>query len=277
MNEIIAYLNSAFAFLLDLLIWPLRGLPAVWGLVFLSALSGIALLYFFGLISNQTAIRNTKRKIHAALLESILFRHDIKLCLGAQGRMLKSACVYFVLALVPLMILSIPAIYFLGHLNARYNSRPLQPGETTLVGIQVKPQADLFSFAINTTEGLEKDAMVRVPAEHQVVFRVKVGHDGKQAITIEDKKSGLALSKPLYVGSASSGLESYSYSTWWWSLMYPGGEIVGKAKDALESFWVEYPERDYSVFGIQMHWLVIFLIFSLISGLIASRVFKIEI
>jgi len=40
---------------------------------------------------------------------------------------------------------------------------------------------------------------------------------------------------------------------------------------------IGYPPVRYQLLGIRMHWLVVFAVLSILSGLIASKIFRVEI
>jgi hypothetical protein len=59
-------------------------------------------------------------------------------------------------------------------------------------------------------------------------------------------------------------------------MLYPGAAL-DTVKDVVTSRVVSYPERAIAIGGLESSWIVIFLIVSLLAGVICSRVFKIEI
>ena len=112
MNKAVGFFNAVATWFFDLLLWPFGNMAPVWGLLFVSALSGILLLLVYGRISNQAAIRRTKKKIGGLMLEAVLYRRDLAVSLRAQARMFGQAFVYLGYALPPLVILMAPCLIY---------------------------------------------------------------------------------------------------------------------------------------------------------------------
>ena len=79
-----------------------------------------------------------------------------------------------------------------------------------------------------------------------------------------------------YVDGKTDSIVSHFYKDWWWRVLYPDTKMKGFA-DYLNSLTIAYPEEDLNLGGLKMHWIAIFAIVSILSGIVASRMFKIEI
>ncbi len=125
--------------LLALFAW----LPPLWALVALSAVLGVALLGAFRLLTPQQRLRRVKDQMSACVYELRLFSADPVLVLRAQGRALLLTGLYLLLAL-PSFAGLVPVVGAVAARAAlRYEYRPLQVGEETLLsftmaGVQAK-------------------------------------------------------------------------------------------------------------------------------------------
>ncbi len=64
--------------------------------------------------------------------------------------------------------------------------------------------------------------------------------------------------------------------SWWMALLYPGQRII-PAPSPIREISLSYPETRYEFLGLRWHWLVIFLVFSILSGLAASKAFGVAV
>lgn len=269
----INFINLIATKLLDLLLLPFKTLGDSWGLIFISALAGVLLIFVYGKVSNQKAIKKVKRKISASILEVILYRHDISLCLKAQGGMLLAGAKYFLLAVPPLLILMIPCIVILSQLNLRYESRPLKVGETLLLTTKLNDSAKLMNASLNLSGGLEASEPVRIPEANEIVWKIRAKDTGEQKLTIQ----GLAskYEKPLFVETAAVPLYAQLNKSWLWTILYPQDNAA--FANEFSEIKLSYPKGEHFLFSLKLHWVIIFFIVSLVSGLVASKLFKIEI
>lgn len=270
--------NDAFTRLFSLILSPFDSLSPEWGLLIVSVISGIILLLIYGRVSNQNAIRNTKRKIYANLLESVLFRHDIRTSLKAQGKMFGHGLLYFAWAVPPIIVLMVPCVLILAQLNLRYNVRGFGVGEDGILSVRIDKRSMLYGVSLETPPEVQATAPIRVEESGEVFWRIKSENAGKKEVKIKIAPLNAEIKKEIEVGvDAGKPIVAESYREWWWELLYPGDSILGKLALPVSSISLTYPERSYKVLGLQMHWLVVFFLVSFISGLIASRIFKVEI
>ena len=84
----------------------------------MSILVGLAMLWAFGRFSNQSAIRETKRRIAARLYEFRLFVDEPKLIWQAQTGLLRDNLRYLGLMLVPAAVLALPMLVLFAYATA---------------------------------------------------------------------------------------------------------------------------------------------------------------
>jgi len=270
-------INAFFTKVFDLLVIPFQTVEPVWPLVIISLISGVILLIIYGWVSNQQAIANTKKKIHSYLLESILFRHDVATSLKAQGRMFLQAGKYFSLAVPPIIILAIPCIFILSQLNLRYQSEALHPGERSLISITLAEPALLFDLVAQAPEGLNFTPPVRILDQAQIVWGIEAEQEGVYPVTIKNGTGEVLFEKDIYVGTTALKLATIHSRQWWIELLYPDDGGLLKNTPAIREIAVQYPGTLHPFLGIRWHWLILFLVLSILSGLVAARYLKVEI
>src|SRR5882672_9751392 len=100
------------------------------------------MLWAFGRLSNQSAIRDTKRRIAARLYEFRLFVDEPKLIWQAQAGLLRDNLRYLGLMLVPAAVLALPTLVLFAQLEAFYGWTPARAGQTVVVTVQAKQPLD---------------------------------------------------------------------------------------------------------------------------------------
>lgn len=261
---------------MEWIIYPLKGLPVIWSLTVVSLVAGVVLLLMYGACSNQTKLRLVKRRIHAAFLEALLFRHDVFVSLRAQWRMFVGGLHYVALAVPPILIICIPCILLLSQLNLYYGYRPINAGEELVLRAKVQDRSLLDQVSIELSPGLKSTAPIRLYDSQEILWRVEPVSSGSQTLNAKLAGGGNSLSAPIAVESGFLRLDAVNTAGAWKQLLYPG-RLLGNTATAISEFAISYPSRYYNFVGYECSWITIFLIVSLLSGLVASRVLRVEI
>jgi hypothetical protein len=271
--------NSLVTKIFSAALMPLAGFQALWGLLAVSIVAGVILVYIYGKISNQAALKRVKKRITAGIYESVLFRHDLPTSLRAQGGMLVGGVRYFALAVPPLIVLLIPSLVILAQLNLRYGARALQPGEHAVVTVSLANEDALFS-----TELSAQDATVQVTPPlrdldaQSVSWRVDASKaQATSPATLALAVNGVQVNEPLFTGQQPAILPTAQHTSPWWQLLYPGASLPQELRSQVRSITVTYPEQELSVAGITVHWLLLFVVVSIVAGLVASKAIGIEV
>ncbi len=272
MSNIVSAFNSVVTGIFDLLLVPFRGLSPFSGLVFISVISGFILVFLYGRLSNQKALRRVKDTIYGALLEAVLFRSHPSTALCAQARMFVSGGKYFLLAVPPIFVLSIPCIIIMAQLNLRYGHLPLASGKTAIVSATAASEIALEKISLETGPGISVETPpVRIAGEKKAYWRVRAVEEGSWPARI-----GGETALPLYAGTRAHVVPELRTSSWWWEILYPGVEAL-PGQGELKEIEVSYPEAGYSLLGFNTSWIVIFIVVSILGGIIWSRLWGIEI
>ena len=272
MNSFVDKINSIVTVITDYLLAPVVGKDPLWGLLAYSVFCGVLLLLCYGKVSSQKRIKAVKKQIGAALLESVLYRKDVKTCLGAQFRMLIYGIKYFLIAVPPILVLMLPCILMLAQMNLRYDTRGLN-GEA-LLRVSLSDVDDLDRVTLKEAEGLSATPRLRIAEGREALWRIsadkplnlEVALDGGESVSLplvlNDKTQDKIVAKKV-----KSPLEA---------LLYPGAKTLAE-DSAIDTITVQYPGVSYHFLGIEWHWLVLFLVVSIVAGLVASKVFGVAV
>lgn len=247
---------------------PLFSLTAV------SVLTGIALLWVFRWTVNQAAVKKAQSRVRAHLYELMLFTDEPALIWRAHVDLVVANARYLGLMLKPALISGIPMIFLLTCMDGFYGKAPLAPGRETVVTMHLKqpldPSAPVPELKASSEVTVETPA-VRQMDERQVSWRIRASRSGSGTLNLALHNN--EVTKAVEVGNGLrlvserkvSGIANY--------LMNPGeGLLSGSSVDWVE---VRYPEATVRGFGLELHWLVWFLLISFASMMLLKKRFKV--
>ena len=133
MISIVNFTNRFLTLAFDLICWPFMTLRPIWAMTVISLVSGIAMVWVFGKISDQAIIKALREQIRGNLIGVRLFQSDLSVSMRLQRRIFSDTMRYMKHALIPMVILSVPVLLIMSQLNLRFAVRPATPGEQILV------------------------------------------------------------------------------------------------------------------------------------------------
>ena len=266
MTSIVSIFNSVITLLFGVVYSVLKGLGPFWSLVGISFLGGILMVWIFGKVSNQDAIKVTRSRMSAELIALRLFKDDLAVFFDIQYRILIWTLKYLRQSLVPMLILMVPVMIILIQLNLHYAMRPLPVGEQTLVNVTVRSASSLqpdTEISLAAGEGIVVETEgVRIPETREISWRVRGGQPGDYDLLV--KIGDETMSKKMSIGDRQEGVSSLrSGADWLTNLLYPGEAPIPK-QSAVESIEIRYPDLEISFFGWGMNWLILFFVLSMV-------------
>ncbi len=259
----------------DLLLLPFAKLPPFWGILFLSLLTSLFVLAVYRAISNPNRVKDTKNRIKANILAIRLYRDFWQTIVSSFFKSLFYTGKYFVLNLLPLLVV-LPLMFLLFvQMDIRYGMRPFRPGES----ITVKAN---FAGAIGAAEAvLAPNAgyqavmnPVYVDALGEVDWKLRALQKGKTDIAIS--VDGVTFRKDLVVGNGLLALSNKKMAASSLAhFIYPVEKLLAP-RAPLTSISIQYPARGISLLGFETHWLVWYLVLTMIIALALKNRFGVE-
>lgn len=245
-------------------------------LVPLSIFVGILMLWVFKLTSNQKAIERAKKKMQAYLLELRLYGDDPALIFKTQGRLLASNMRYLGLMFKPALILTVPMVLLLVHLDAVYGIGPLKPGETVIVTVQTAGRLAATAAAprLDAPDTVAIDTpAVRAFSDGQFSWRLK--GIGESAGLLQFDWDGRKWTKEIVAGNALSYVSHRRTADFWETFLYAGEDRI----DTPDISWINisYPAAEIETGGFHLHWLIWFLLISIVAGYGLKGVFGVSV
>ena len=270
----------------DALLAPFRGMHPAVGLLVISVIAGVVMLLIFGKTSNQKAIRSAKGRLKAHIAEIWLFRNDIGQMLLAIARVLIHTGRYFAHSLRPLLFIFIPVLIIMVMLAVRYEHRPFKVAETAVVSVTVDDPAWTRGDQVQliAPSGVEVlSPALRMPAIGQIEWQIRATDPGRHEVTVRTPRGevtkrvlvaaeGQALDKVRDKIAAARG-RTFSEAF----LLFPAEPPLPSAPGIRAIEVKGWPTRDLSIFGLGIHWLIVFFAVSLIAGFTVKGIFGVEV
>ncbi len=267
-TQAVAWLNALANAVGRVLLAPIAVLPGWLSATIAASVTGVVMLFVFKYTSNQQAIKRVRDSIKANLLALKLFKDSPAVTIQSQGRVFAGAFKLMLLAIVPMLVMAIPACLVLGQLALWYQARPLHVGEVALVEVRLNgDQASALSdVRLEPSDAVETMiGPLRVPAEQAAYWSVKAKTDGRH--TLRFRAGQETFDKELVVGDGFART-SLMRPGWNWSemLLHPA-ESPFSSDSVVQSIAIEYPGRTSWTSGADT-WLAYWFVTSMIAAFV---------
>lgn len=226
------------------------------------------MVWLFGKVSNQDAIKKTRTRMNAELIALRLFNDDLRVFFGIQYQILVWTLKYLKHSMIPMIIIMMPVMAILIQLNLHYGVRPLGIGEQSLVKVKLRDAKTLAletPITLQASDALEIETLgVRIPEMREVSWRIRGASPGRFDLVVN--AGGESMTKSMAVGGREEGVSSLRTGEHWLTnLLYPGESPIPNSS-AIESIEILYPELDISIFGWGIDWMILFFVLSMVFG-----------
>ncbi len=274
-----AVVNSALNRFFDFLFSPFQSLDPWFGMLALSALTAGLMLFVYRHFSNQAAIKTTKNRIKAHLLELRLFKDNPRATWSAQAQILLCNFRYLGYSLRPLAVMFIPLLLVLVQLHFRFGYESLQVGKPVILKVKLADSARTMkieaSLKAPSFMAVETPPL-RLEQEGEINWRLRALSPGQGLIHVlldgnDFEKTVIVAAKSIRRISTLRVRKSFLPE-----LLYPSEKPLPRSS-SVESIEIGYPARKMTFFGLRLHWLIVFFVFSLFFALALKRPFKVEV
>lgn len=235
---------------------------------------GIALLLVLRKVSNQEAIRDTRRQLQACLYELRLFVDEPRLIWRAQIRLLRLNARYLALMLRPVLILALPMIVLFSVLEPFYGRAPLPVGKAAIVSVKVLNFALIGMPVLQAPKGIKVETpAVRMQETGQIAWRIRA----------EEATSGLLrivfpteiATKKIASGSHLALLSTRRVRLSWQLPLHPMEYPLSAGN--VEWIVVNYPSQNMEWLGLQLPWFIWLFLFSTITAIVLLRPLRVSL
>jgi uncharacterized membrane protein (DUF106 family) len=271
--------NSVFGKIFEIVFFPFRNMSPWIGMILISLLTALLMLFVFRFTSNQQGIKNVKNKIKAHLLEFRLFKDSLKISLKAQGSILRYNLKYISYTAKPLLVMIIPLILILIQLNLWFGYNSLTPGQKTILKAELERDQSLLDidFKIEISSGLVVETLpLRIENKGEVNWRLQTEEAGIHELTLT--VNGQRIVKKVAVAqSPLSKISPMKIRRNFMDELFNPGEAPLPGDIPVKSLEIKYPSQSMNLFGWRIHWIIVYFALSIIFGFTFKGVFKVEI
>lgn len=268
METIITKLNQAaayfFAGVYSLVAWmgPLGSLATI------SCLVGVLMLWLYGKVSDQAAIRKLKNRISANLIAVRLFNQNLGVVLRLLFRILRDAIFCMRYSLVPMLYMMIPLLLILVQMNLVYGRRGIHPGEAVVVKATVADSSLLgesSGIRLQSGKGYTVETPgVRIPSQNEIAWRIRGTEAGMFHLSIQH--GNFTVEKSLNVNTPGCSVSPKRTGENAWELLLNPSEPPIDPATGIVSVEINYPPLEISFRGWRINWLICFFVLSTFFG-----------
>ena len=271
--------NAAFGRIFEIIFLPFRQASPWFGMILISLLTGLLMLFIFRHTSNQEGIRKAKNKIKAHLLELRLYKDNMRVSLKAYGHILLANLKYLSYSAKPMLVMIVPVLLILIQLNLWFGYRSLDVGQEAVLKIKLEEGKNPFQIeiAIETPAGISIETpALRIEDLREIDWRLRARDKGVHAVTF--RSENLSFSKQVAVAqNRLSKISAVKVGSGFLDQVFNPGERPLPKNLGIQSVEVVYPAPGMNLFGRRIHWLIVFFALSIIFGFGLKGFFRVEI
>ncbi len=272
-------INTIIGKIFDILFLPFQNMSPWIGMIVVSLLTGLLMLFIYKFTSNQEGIKNIKNKIKAHLLELRLFKDSLSISLKAQGKILRANFKYIGYAMKPLLVMIIPVLFILIQLNFRFAYDSFDPNQKTILRVQLMEGVPLMDTVIDIKTGsgiILETPPLRIIESNEINWRIRAEEIGIHGIIII--VDGQEYTKSISVGQKTLSQISplRTGKNFFREFFYPTESPLPKSSP-IKLIEITYPSKNMNLFGLGINWLIAYFALSIIIGFSLKGFFKVEI
>jgi len=271
--------NSVFGKIFVLLFYPFRSMSPWIGMILISFLTALLVLFVYRFTSNQQGIREVKNKIKAHLLELWLFKDSLSLTLKAQGKILRYNSKYIGYSSKPLLVMIIPLILILIQLSLWFGYQTLDPGQKAILVVKLKEGQNPLNIdiAVEPSSGIDIEIPpIRIEEEGEINWRLHAKEKGIHDLTLII--DGRRITKEVAVNQkALSRISPAKVRRNFIDELFHPKEAPLPGNLSIKKIEVKYPSKSMNLFGWNLPWWLAYFALAIIFGFTFKGIFKVEI
>jgi hypothetical protein len=267
------YLDRIF----DILVSPF-GNAAAGAVLAVAAVVTVVVLAVFKAATPQKRLVAARDRVLGHIFEMGLYQERLGVLAKIQRDLAWSNLRYVVLVLPALALMIVPVALAMYQLEGRVGRRPFQPGETTLVAatLAADQAAQLERLTLATSPGLVLDAPpVRAADQRTAFWRVRVTTPGRHEVAISSPQGALG-SLPVAAEAGLQRVEKERRRESGLAALIGGRQDVLPTESGLTRLAIRVPDRHVRYLGVELSWLLAFILATLVLGLALKGVFRVE-
>jgi len=275
-----------FGKIFNIIFFPFQSMNPWIGMILISFLTALFMLFVFRFTSNQEGIRQVKNKIKAHLLEFWLFKDNLSLSFKAQGNILRNNLKYISYSAKPLLVMIIPIILIVTQLNLWFGYEALTPGQEAILKVKMEEGQNPLdiNLALEPSSGFDiQTPPFRIEEEEEINWRLQAREKGVHDLTLI--VNGQRLTKKLAIAQRPlSKISPLKVRRNFINELVNPGESPLPRDLPIKTIEVKYPAKSMNLFGWSIPWLwkipawvIVYFVLSIIFAFVFKGMFKVEI
>jgi hypothetical protein len=158
-------------------------------LAVIAILAGVLTTFVIRRTTNAAALRESRNRLLAHLMEFRLFFDEPALVWNAQLSLFRDNARILRLLLLPTLILALPMTWLWLQLDAGYGHAPLRHGEAVVVTAQLtRPPAPTDRFELQGTDVVVESPPIRITHDNQLAWRIHPARDSVGPLKVIPEK-----------------------------------------------------------------------------------------
>jgi hypothetical protein len=279
LHQYMNFINATLTTITEWALYPLSRWPLM-ALLIVSAVTGVLMTLVFRYTSNQKALGRVVDRSRGHLLAIKLFKDDLRGMFRSLAHIFGLVAARLWYSLFPVLVMVIPFLFLLAQLALRYEHRPLEVGESSVVRLQLTEDA----WGSHQDVELETEGQIDVETEplrdeavHSVYWRIKPASTG--ASTLRWQLGSSHVEKELMVGESELQLEKVSRrraGTGMLDRLLNPGEPAFGMFSPVSAIEIHYPRRATPILGWPIPWWLTFFAVSIVFALMMQPVFNVR-
>jgi hypothetical protein len=261
----------------DGLVRPLARHPA-WAMVAISVITAVWALLLFKAVTPQKRLVAARDRLTGHIFEMGLYQDHLSVVGRIQRDLARANLRYLSLSLPALLALTIPMVVTLAQLDSRFAHRPLQARESAVFTVTLAPEqaARLDDVELVVPDDVEVEAgPVRDHDAGRAAWRLGPLVAGQHELQVTLDGAEIAR-RTLPASGGLERLNERSTRSWFAPVLAPGAPPLPR-DGALATMTLRLPPRRVSYLGIELPWLVAFMILSLVAGLLLKNALRVSL
>lgn len=263
-------LNKVLNTIAEIYFGVFRSVPSL-GLVVASILAGMLALVMIRILGNPKRVEAAKRRAQAHLMELLIFDDPVVIWRAQKGLVWHNLR-YIGHMMIPALGMSLPLVLMMTRLDAYYGYQRLEVGKAAIVTMTMAGDWNGSGElpVLTAPEGIAVETpAVRVMPLRQVSWRIRA--TGAASGELRVRLGAATVAKRIEAGQGEAMISSLRGSSWTDALLYPVEPRLSIA--GVQSVEVNYPVAEVSMGGVTTHWLVWFLLVSMVAGYVLKNPF----
>ena len=276
MTTIVIWLNALANACAEYALAPLAVLPGWLSATLVAGVTGVIMLLIFKYTSKQDSVKDVRDSIKANLLALSLFRDSAVVSLRCQANVLAGAFRLLLLAVVPMLVMTVPMCLLLAQLAVWYQARPLHIGEETVVtAFLADASNEMNDVHLEANPAAEVTVgPVRIPSKHMICWNVRATQKGYHQLKLDVGEQSFA--KQLAVGDGFMRVSLRRPTRSWEEALLHPCETPFARNSAVQAVEIDYPDRLGWTSGTD-YWVVYWFVVSMIAAFCIRPWLKVNI